>query len=728
MANSLTFTTPAGENVTFTLTAATAGQDPAFMATFTTTGDITIYLKVFETGDSENPITNYSTMEQGKLYDIEAYSDAGFTTPTDITSWSGTNVEFVSYTFAADSRPLWVAGYATQTTSSDPRVDNSAGGQFIAGVTNNSGKPYRKTPVAGAADAVFEDAATNGRISWIDDNVKPAVDEGFERLQFINCNGHTNLNGTQTDAFRTADSMSTTVIAMQPHYPTMVYGGMDLTTHKYFYDDLDSAKVISAPTPFTDTGQPSGTPGDAKTAWAKALEYIRAQTVNDLEITSYQGYRVPFTDDSMTTLLTDVTSLSSQSNSNLATPQKKAVWSGSGTSPGFCPEPGFDANASGSKSPVDWVEKAKMFWDAEIAGLYELGFDDGIGLDTGTRVWDNAAGRSNGSNHYLDSDFGTPNAPDGTVSSDLVDFFNGFGIKPMFEAVGLDTWTVGAGINAAPANDGRYANSAHWAFFGSWWGYEGTVTGLDGNDITIDSTMFGQTSSGGRVSQIAGDTYVGAGANKRKFDRATEEVHVIVQWNGTQLNNLINGTGAGMAQGIGLLGVKQILWDMHNAGLVVSASGSATATPGGIDSADFRAYVLDLYNNPNQERPTSQEDWDTYAIAETSSIVSNGSTWVTGVTMTPTGQLFDISQLRITSAVQVRDLSGTVTAAYETDVPYIAVWNATTGVWTTHAWQTDSGQIQQYTLGGTVPTVGDTLVVVGLSQDPGDISGWSDYN
>ena len=125
-------------------------------------------------------------------------------------------------------------------------------------------------------------------------------------------------------------------------------------------------------------------------------------------------------------------------------------------------------------------------------------------------------------------------------------------------------------------------------------------------------------------------------------------------------------------------------------------------------------------------------DWDTYSIAETDTFAVNGTTWIPNLTTTPAAQLFDITQFRMSSNMQVRDVGGSVSAAYQTDVPYIAVWNATTSVWTVHAWKTDSGTIQQYDGSiyepalATLPVPTDNLIVVGLSQyASGDVDTWA---
>ena len=276
------------------------------------------------------------------------------------------------------------------------------------------------------------------------------------------------------------------------------------------------------------------------------------------------------------------TQLGYSKSSNVA-----AGWTGTGDSPGYCPEPGFDGSTvSGISASID---KISGWFDEEFIGLKTIGFD-GIGIDTGTRVYDNAAGRANGTVP------GSITNPDGTSSDALVDYFNSWGMKPVFEGVGLDTWTNGTGANAAPANDGRYAASAYWAYFGSWWGYSGTAGGE-----TITPVNFSDP-SGGYISDTG---VVGTAGNARAFT-SSEEVHCIFQWGtGTVIEDLMVGDpSVGTGTGIGWLGMKQIMWDFHDAGLVVSAAGSVTASVDGTPASDFFSYVESLYTDPTQVRPT----------------------------------------------------------------------------------------------------------------------------
>jgi len=132
----------------------------------------------------------------------------------------------------------------------------------------------------------------------------------------------------------------------------------------------------------------------------------------------------------------------------------------------------------------------------------------------------------------------------------------------------------------------------------------------------------------------------------------------------------------------------------------------------------------------------SANDWDTFAIAVSDEYTSSGTTWVPGspyLQFTPTGTAFEPDQQRFASQVQVR--SGNVSPSYSTTVPYIAFWNATTSVWTVHAWTTNiSATVQGYDptsfepAGASLPASGHTIRLVGLSAyTSGDANSWSNY-
>lgn len=634
MPNYLQFTTPSGENVTFTLTAAVDGQDPAFEAQFTTASGDTVYLKVFETGDSANPITDYSTMEQGKLYDVEAYTEPGGD-PVDISVWTGEGIEFVGFTFAIDRRPIFQSSYSGQKDSVTDLANNSV--KFGCNTQN-----YRKTGATGNNTT----SATNGRIAWIDNSVAHAATAGFERYHLTNIAGHTSLTqGNQ-----------------QPHYTSGAYQCLNLDAAKYFvykdgqvassaflpsavsasadwYLTLDDNHLhysdgstwtdvgeagagasatnrpyILADSPFTDTGLPSGTLGDAKDAWKEAISYLRG--LGATEISSYQGYRAVFTDKLGNWVPFDhatekVISLSKESSNDI-----EPSWQGQAAGdPAFSPFPGYDG-----EDYTVWTERMAPYFDKEIAGIHNLGFD-GIGLDTGTYVWDASAGRGMGA-------YATGPTRDGVGNSGLVDFFNGFGLKPAFEAVGMDTWTYGTNNNAFPAAAERYQASCYWAFAGTWWGYNDTGAGG-----TID-----RNGSGGHVFWDGANTTIGDSASAAKFDKDNSEVHAIFQWTyglgGQDASSQSSAFVGWVLENHGWLKLKQIMWDFHDAGIIVGANGgssdftAASGTPNAgetFSSADFYAYAISLYNDPTQARPEPPAE-----PAQTLTWTGNGSGGVTG--------------------------------------------------------------------------------------------------
>jgi hypothetical protein len=462
------------------------------------------------------------------------------------------------FVFVVDRRPIFQAGYATQTYSST--------GDIKYGVNNVN---YRKTPATGAT---MTNTATNGKLAWLTDKVKPAADEGFERFHLTNIAGWTSFSDQGND---------------QPHFPSNSYTGLALTSVDVYINQNDTTGAITQATPFTNDGLSTGaTIGDNKEAWAAGVTALKSWVTGTPEVTSYQGYRPCYGELAMTTLKKDILGYSKASTN-------AAGWTGTGNSPGFTPEPGYDGAAGFSSSTAAFA----AWFDEEIAGLKTLGFD-GIGLDTGTRVFDNSGGRANG------TELGTTN-PDGLVGDDrLTTYFNDQGLKPVFESVGLDTWTHGGGKSAAPATDGRYADAAYWGYFGSWWGYEGLVNGEEVVTAHYDK-------AGGSVESPSGgyffDTNLcGNAANAAAFG-AEAEVHVIFQWGtGTYMTRIMQGTAgdAASGNGVGWLGMRQIMWDIHDAGAIVSFAGSMSTTIDGITPATAAAFVLSLYTNPTQARPT----------------------------------------------------------------------------------------------------------------------------
>lgn len=589
MPNYISFTTPASGN--FTVSAGVDGQSPLYSKTWTVIQPGTTVLKFYATGTT-TPEIPQDQLVVGNYYDVYAFRSDGVT-PKDV-DWSGTNIEFIEpFAYTADRRPIFQGGYATQKYSKF--------GDITFGVFQQD---YRKTP---PTNDPMNSTATNGKLKWLTDKIKPAADRGFERFQLWNIAGWT------------SDSENNS----QPHYPSNSYTGLSLTQAPMYVTQNSTTGVIMQDTPFTENGMSTGsTPGDNEQAWTAGVAALKSWVTTATpaatpEITAYQGYRPCYANATLPYTIQKTQLGYSKSSTTTA------GWTGTGASPGFTPEPGFDGPGGYTTSP----EAMAAWFDEEFIGLRSLGFD-GIALDTGTRVYDNAAGYANGT---IPAEISNP---DGTSSNALVNYFNSWGIKPTFEAVGLDTWTDGTGKKAIPATDGRYAASAYCALFGAWWGYEGNANGEQ--VVTADYDKAGTTEteapSGGYVfGDAVGGPKVGNGANAAAFT-AEAEVHVIFQWgNGTYMSRIMQGTPpAGDAQsgnGVGWTGMKQIMWDCRAAGLIVSAAGSMSTTMTVIDpntaaSEDitpemFLDYVKLLYTNPSLERPTNSDvlDYTNYMAA-----------------------------------------------------------------------------------------------------------------
>ena len=572
MPNYISFTSPGSGN--FIVSAASTGQSPPYDETWTVVQAGTTVLKFYATGTT-TPEIPQANLVVGNYYDVYAFESNG-TTPKDV-DWSGTNIEFIeSFAYTADRRPIFQGGYAIQATS--------ATNTSTYGVTDVD---YRKTPASGLS---MTNTATNGKLAWLTDKIKPAADQGIERFQLWNIAGWTSFGGDQ------------------PHYPSNSYTGLSLESVPLYIDPNSTAGAITQATPFTDTGMSGATIGDNEEAWTAGVAALKSWVTTATpaatpEITAYQGYRPCYANSTLPYTI-QKTQLGYSPSSTYAD-----GWTGTGNSPGFTPEPGFDGPNGFTTSPAAMA----AWFDEEFIGLRSLGFD-GIALDTGTRVYDNAAGYANGT-----IPAGISN-PDGTSSNAFVNYFNSWGIKPTFEAVGLDTWTDGTGKLAIPATDGRYAASAYCALFGAWWGYEGNANGEQ--VVTADYNKAGTTeteapSGGYFFGDAVGGPKVGNGANAAAFT-AEAEVHVIFQWGtGTYMSRIMQGTNgdANSGVGVGWTGMKQIMWDCRAAGMIVSAGGSMETSMTVIDPNTsvsevitpqmFLDYVKLLYTDPALVRPNN---------------------------------------------------------------------------------------------------------------------------
>lgn len=588
MANFLQFLTPSGENVQFTLTAQADGSAVLHSQDFITASSATeIFLKVFATGQPDTPLQPNQLVE-GSMYDIEAFEDAAFTIPADIASWTGSGVEFISFNFTADRRPLYIIGYATTTQSAE---------QITFGTGNNASK--RRTPLTSASDSDFLDPAQNGRIDWIDGDATNAINFGIERINYSNVAGWTSLSSTNTD-WPTQQGNN------QPHYPSNPYTGMALTEARIMSNYLTTDNSVVWQTPFTVDGYSSSdpgsvgdtTPGDQRKAWKAAVQYTKdlittAHPGATPEVVAYCGYRPLWTDKTQTAFDKTLLGYSKPSTGNNPTKQ----WDGLAVnSPGWTPEPGWDGTeAQGGTSATD--ETFSAWFDEEAAGLYELGFTS-IGLDTGARVWNNAAGQTNsaGSSQYTNR-YGS-----GPGNDRLIELFNGYGLKPYFESVALDRWTHMSPPITGPYDASKlvpmqvtpygdsdyYTKAATWAFFGSWWGYvsDGGYNEYNGSTSSLSASggsVWNPTNTDGGAT-VGDPTLTGA----RVLGNDTE-VHAVFRWGGQEIKDILD-----LSNGWDIM--RQIMYDFDQAGLIVSPSAATSGDYAGVSAADFYGYIMDLYN------------------------------------------------------------------------------------------------------------------------------------
>ena len=469
-----------------------------------------------------------------------------------------TVVTEIPYVFVADRRPFAAINYAT-TTQSGSEIT------FGRGTAN-----YRKTPLSTASTADFQDSAQNGRVAWIDDNAAVAIGWGLERFSFANPAGWTSVASNNT-------SWPTLAANNQPHFPSNAFTGMSLTSALHYAAKDSTVGALNWDTPFTvdgfsnsDTankGSTNTTPGDQVKAWAAATQRCKDLIVAEggtPEITSYIGYRPTYTDANEGTFKKTLLGTSKPSTG----PNAANQWTGTGNSPGWTPEPGYD----GVNGDSQLASTFSSYFDEEIMGLRdECGFT-GIGLDTGARVWQNAAGMTNPNGIVFANNFGT------TVgNSDLIDVFNSYGIKPIFESVALDrhthtvngtTYDIYKLVLMHDGDEAYYTSAACWALGGSWWGYVG-----DGAQDEYN-TLSGWSTNGGLVwntTNTDGGATVGdptkTGSGKLP---ATSEVHVVWRWNTTEIQSIL--------QGWNWTKMKQILYDFRDAGLINSVGGSVSGT------------------------------------------------------------------------------------------------------------------------------------------------------
>jgi hypothetical protein len=413
------------------------------------------------------------------------------------------------------------------------------------------------------------------------------LDLGFERFTFSFISGWTCLVGSED----------------QPHYPSNPYSGLEQTTTQVMTNPTSTTGSFSSDTPFTDTGDQNGTPGDMKACWAATVADMKQRITAEggtPEIIAYAGYRPLYTNNQMTAIDRTLMGYSKQAD--------RGGWTGTGTSPGYSPTPGQSTTGRPGYSNTD--EAFNDWWGYELEGIRDLGFD-GIGLDTGAAMWWNTAG--------MTGDAGTEG--DFPGSPRLYNLFYSYGIAAQVEAV---NWN-GGGDTTKPwgGSDGTDDNNAGEIYEqGPAWGLAGTTVGWVGrtqdshellswngtsvapSDGTLYANVYNREGLSG--SQTAAFTTVGdplVGGSKIPLVGPTgkgTEVHSIWRFNNSVINILFDT--------FSWTAIQQIVWDFHNAGFVLSAGGSTTASVTDKDgvtvtAATFFQYLLDLADGVITERP-----------------------------------------------------------------------------------------------------------------------------
>ena len=457
---------------------------------------------------------------------------------------------------------------------------------------------YRKTPLAGASAADFNDPQKNGRLLWVDNQTKDLIPLGYARFSFTNIQGWT-----------TYDSGGSNAVVYQPHYPSNPYSGLRLTEAKVFTNLTGTTWDVS-PTPFTNNGSngfsdpdsiAAGTPGDNIGAWTAAITYLRNElsgatssvALADQQIVAYAGYRPTYTDITMTGIDRTLLGVSSISN------RGGDGWSGEGESPAYTPDVGFD----GERPEYSYsVEAFDDWWGFEVNGIKSLGFDT-IGLDTGTNMYMNSAGMYN-------TGVGDKALAVKQGNTILHNLFTSYGVRTFTEAVTLNysinpkdpvPWT-----RTYENNDIAYTAGAAWALFGSWWGYVGADKDINTYGTSGTAGIIGEP-VGGKVWYNNGKQQIGEFGSP--FNINTTEIHCVFQWN-DQITSY--ATAKVIAQTNGWTALKQIMYDFHQAGVIVSVGGVYYMTNGGyleggtgnrITSSDFFGFVQDLANGQIVQRP-----------------------------------------------------------------------------------------------------------------------------
>lgn len=511
-----------------------------------------------------------------------------------------------TYVHVADRRPMFVSAWGSQKMTQGPAGNVASTGENW-GVNQQN---YRKAPVPGSADSAFTSTSTNGPLAWSTNNhlnTDRPLDLGFERITYSFISGWTCLREWNGDVLDGKDGRSD---APQPHYPSNGYGGLFNTQATVYTDDTNTPGSFTSFTPFTDTGLPAaqgGTKGDLKRCWQETVTAAKNKIIakgGTPEVIAYAGYRPFYTDNTMSTINRELLGYSKQTD--------RGGWTGTGGAPGYTPTPGqiTSENPGYSNSDAafhDW-------WGYELEGLRGMGFD-GIGLDTGAAMWWN-------SNSMTGAALGgSPAEGTSPGSSRLHDIFYSYGMAAQVEAVNWD----GRGNTTKPwgGADGTDDNNAGEIYeVGPAWGLAGTTVGWVGRTqdshelvswngesvspgdgtlyanvynkdglLTPGTATVGDPVEGGCAVPLIGPTGKGT------------EVHTIWRFNNVVINTLFaNFTWDA---------IKQIMWDFHDAGLILGSGGSTAVTVTDKDGTsvtakEFNEYILDLAANPTQSRPGSE--------------------------------------------------------------------------------------------------------------------------
>jgi hypothetical protein len=326
-----------------------------------------------------------------------------------------------------------------------------------------------------------------------------------------------------------------------------------------------------------------GTPGDSEAAWAYAVQATKDLVTaegNTPEVGVYFGYRAFYDANDM-------------ANNDRTFLGHNPDWTGTPGSPGFLASTGFDYVDDNTPGYSASDEAYNKWFAPELAGLYSMGFDT-VGLDVGAKIFLNTKGMITGGTGNNSS-----NPPFTTGDDRLIDLFNSYGMKPYGEAIPMETY----GLNGDPLTGDNAEAYTDMAYMGYWKNSVG-YSGLDENGgslvIGANITIHNPT---------AGDGTATVGPNANTWDPNTTEIHCVFRWNNSgDINQLIGKDGSGNSLGYGWTTMKQVLYDLHTAGMIISISGSvqSSMTDGlgyVITAAEFHQYVMDLSTGAITARP-----------------------------------------------------------------------------------------------------------------------------